>query len=735
MDLDSSPRTRKRGRPLHQQLNGSSPAVDVTPLSTAKRRKLDIVGSSPSTPKALQALKTAIGGVFSFGKTKENANGAETHETDSQTSKDTDGATAVFDEFIDELLAEESQDQSINGSTPYSKSQSAKHTKPFVNRDLVTKSSKSGRKIRRSRTSVPRADADMLDDVDELLTEENKVARINSTRRRSNGFVAAQKKVSEDDELPTPNPNPRRKRKRDRTSTTALDAETAEDELSAVVEPLTKETGGKAVAGHTDTFTKQNRNGHTRPPKTDKATAETTVEPEEASISEDLPSSASRPSRERRRPRRYSNEMVEVMWPKPRDDTTPSKTLEASRMWGTNKKPEQKSISVTSKKPETTNMSTPTKKLKPKSILTPSKRSRERPRKSVTFGVDSPVPDDRNENPQHTPVGAETVELSTSAKRNRGRTKKTADAEIPVEETTSPVRDIMEDEERPKTRKSPKQKVDTVAPKKARDSKGREPSVEELTVLEHEETPTGKRNLRYAKEKSSPQSPEQPKWSEAREPSVDDATVSEDGGISRVKRKLRHAKEPEQYKRTRGRDAPLEDTSVPTDVNGSDTDDITCVICKGGDSKPPNEILLCDNCDLAAHQVCYGVQVIPEGDWHCRDCRPDEDEELMLVETGTISEPSIDIEASNIPDIEAFEYHLQVMQKLVLDKLTGQRRLKLYGLDDEYQKVHQVVEQTVLAGEGNSMLVIGARGCGKTTVSRLEQVPVELLIRFSLSNP
>lgn len=32
------------------------------------------------------------------------------------------------------------------------------------------------------------------------------------------------------------------------------------------------------------------------------------------------------------------------------------------------------------------------------------------------------------------------------------------------------------------------------------------------------------------------------------------------------------------------------------------------------------------------------------------------------------------------------------------------------------RKVYQVVEQTVLAGEGNSMLVIGARGCGKTTL-------------------
>jgi origin recognition complex subunit 4 len=57
------------------------------------------------------------------------------------------------------------------------------------------------------------------------------------------------------------------------------------------------------------------------------------------------------------------------------------------------------------------------------------------------------------------------------------------------------------------------------------------------------------------------------------------------------------------------------------------------------------------------------------------------------------------------------------MQRALLDKLTGQRRVRLRGYDEERQKVHQVVEHTVLAGEGNSMLVIGARGSGKTTVS------------------
>jgi origin recognition complex subunit 4 len=88
-----------------------------------------------------------------------------------------------------------------------------------------------------------------------------------------------------------------------------------------------------------------------------------------------------------------------------------------------------------------------------------------------------------------------------------------------------------------------------------------------------------------------------------------------------------------------------------------------------------------------------------------------------MMELEMANEPSIGIGGPEIPDIEGLDGHLMIMQKLVLDKLTGRRRLKLHGLDDELQKVHQVVEQTVVSGEGNSMLIIGARGCGKTTVT------------------
>jgi hypothetical protein len=52
----------------------------------------------------------------------------------------------------------------------------------------------------------------------------------------------------------------------------------------------------------------------------------------------------------------------------------------------------------------------------------------------------------------------------------------------------------------------------------------------------------------------------------------------------------------------------------------------------------------------------------------------------------------------------------------ILEGLTGKQRLPLIHLEQEYQKVHQLLEQTVLAGEGNSMLIVGSRGTGKTAL-------------------
>jgi origin recognition complex subunit 4 len=59
---------------------------------------------------------------------------------------------------------------------------------------------------------------------------------------------------------------------------------------------------------------------------------------------------------------------------------------------------------------------------------------------------------------------------------------------------------------------------------------------------------------------------------------------------------------------------------------------------------------------------------------------------------------------------------VRILSNIVLEKLSGKRQVPIRGLEPEYQKVHQLIEQTVSVGEGNSMLLLGSRGCGKTAI-------------------
>ncbi|KAH7314113.1 origin recognition complex subunit 4 C-terminus-domain-containing protein [Rhexocercosporidium sp. MPI-PUGE-AT-0058] len=164
-------------------------------------------------------------------------------------------------------------------------------------------------------------------------------------------------------------------------------------------------------------------------------------------------------------------------------------------------------------------------------------------------------------------------------------------------------------------------------------------------------------------------------------------------------------------------DAEVEDEEdqVEEDVESDEVDDEMCEICSGLESTTKNPIMFCDgkDCEFAVHRECYQVAKVPKGDWYCRECEPKANDEVLFthLEANTAATGN-----ANIPDIEGFDDHLRHMQRILLDRLTGRHRIRLRGHDEELQKVHQVVEQTVLAGEGNSMLVIGARGCGKTTL-------------------
>ena len=155
------------------------------------------------------------------------------------------------------------------------------------------------------------------------------------------------------------------------------------------------------------------------------------------------------------------------------------------------------------------------------------------------------------------------------------------------------------------------------------------------------------------------------------------------------------------------------------DDDDDEEDDEVCAICSKPDSKRGNEIVFCDNCDMPVHQKCYGLAVIPEGDWLCRNCS----QEDVTSAVGNAKVTRVVAREAERPDIPDFEYHLRMMQRILLDRCVGRRRIKLIGQDDTYEKAYQLAEQTVMAGEGNSMLIIGARGCGKTTVSTALSAP------------
>lgn len=50
-------------------------------------------------------------------------------------------------------------------------------------------------------------------------------------------------------------------------------------------------------------------------------------------------------------------------------------------------------------------------------------------------------------------------------------------------------------------------------------------------------------------------------------------------------------------------------------------DHIVCDICRSPDAEDENEMVFCDSCNICVHQACYGIAVIPDGEWMCSPCR------------------------------------------------------------------------------------------------------------------
>ena len=92
--------------------------------------------------------------------------------------------------------------------------------------------------------------------------------------------------------------------------------------------------------------------------------------------------------------------------------------------------------------------------------------------------------------------------------------------------------------------------------------------------------------------------------------------------------------------------------------------------------------------------------------------------ELASTDTSTVRGGPLPEYAQKLRSLvqEGLTEELRLLTGIVTEKLNGKRRVPLKGLETEYHKVNQLVEQTVEVGEGNSMLLLGSRGSGKTAI-------------------
>ncbi|GLJ40250.1 hypothetical protein SUGI_0826580 [Cryptomeria japonica] len=95
---------------------------------------------------------------------------------------------------------------------------------------------------------------------------------------------------------------------------------------------------------------------------------------------------------------------------------------------------------------------------------------------------------------------------------------------------------------------------------------------------------------------------------------------------SDAKRKLLAATFCSKKRKISESSAEMMTTVVSPPENG---DEEHCDVCCSGDSDEWNQILSCVVCEASVHQECYGVQMIPNGQWLCSWCSYQSQVQLM----------------------------------------------------------------------------------------------------------
>lgn len=100
---------------------------------------------------------------------------------------------------------------------------------------------------------------------------------------------------------------------------------------------------------------------------------------------------------------------------------------------------------------------------------------------------------------------------------------------------------------------------------------------------------------------------------------------------------------------------------------------------------------------------------------------PDSDSLAMADAALPDITPLLDFSSNTTPPFNALpaaeeDPYLTAIKAKVISRLTNSSLVPLANLATEYVKIHSLLKATVSAGEGNSILVLGARGSGKTNL-------------------
>lgn len=93
---------------------------------------------------------------------------------------------------------------------------------------------------------------------------------------------------------------------------------------------------------------------------------------------------------------------------------------------------------------------------------------------------------------------------------------------------------------------------------------------------------------------------------------------------------------PSKKRKLLGEDAGLERLVVTHLTEGQGLP-LCHVCCLGDIGDQSNRILLCDSCNVAVHQKCYGVQTFPVASWLCSWCKQRDNLETAMAGQGAVN--------------------------------------------------------------------------------------------------